>query len=119
MLHVVVSLSASSLGLSVLVAERSPSALAYELAAVRASDRRPLQQSASGTSGTYFRAPRPSEEEAATPGASRAQAGRLTFGTELLRFRPRLSTQVAKFLATEDIGHTASILKQRNLRFWL
>jgi anti-sigma28 factor (negative regulator of flagellin synthesis) len=46
------------------------SALAHELGAARASDadRRPLEQSASGTSGAYLRAPRPSGQEAALPG---------------------------------------------------
>jgi anti-sigma28 factor (negative regulator of flagellin synthesis) len=43
------------------------SALTHELRAARASDadRQPLAQSASATSGTYFRTPRPSTEEAA------------------------------------------------------
>jgi anti-sigma28 factor (negative regulator of flagellin synthesis) len=42
------------------------SALAHELEAARASDadRQSLEQSASSTSGTYFRAPRPEQEPA-------------------------------------------------------
>jgi hypothetical protein len=53
------------------------------------------------------------KEAAAAPGASRTQAGGLTFATELLRFRPRLSTRTAKFVPIEDIDHTASSLEQQ------
>lgn len=47
------------------VAQQSALAQAREAARARDSDRRSREQSASGTSGTYLRAPRPPADEAA------------------------------------------------------